>query len=235
MQHFKLPLVSAWLGLAFFAPRHVEPTKGNETLAQRRDCQALELPKRLQSADLILDSLAFTATLSDFQPQTPGEIIISIRLGKLPMAYFMDTLAVGTFSPDLLTRVVAALRPKPPKGFPRAFRLHLQFGSAPSFKTEASVLCPPTTGEGAAVTQVRFSVESSSSSMPLPTRQSIDPSLHVDAEGKVFEVKFSPGTGNPEVDRALQVEMLRQRFEPALLDGRPVEVWLTGRRVELTG
>lgn len=235
MKRFNFALLPVWLGVAVaLSPKSTLSVNETDVRVEKRDCQLLELPKRLQSLDLVLDSIALTTKLQDFQPPAPAEVILSVRLGERPAAHFMDTLAVGSFSPELLAQVVDALRPVP-KGFPRAFRLHLESGPTPSVRIEPSVLCAPLTDEGASVTQLRFSVGISSSSSPPPRGQQVTPSLRVDETGKVYEVKLGRGTGNPEVDRALQEELLRQRFRPALLDGRPVEVWLTGRRVELAG
>jgi hypothetical protein len=49
----------------------------------------------------------------------------------------------------------------------------------------------------------------------------------------VLAVEILQGSGYAEIDRAVRESSHSKQSTPALLDGRPVEVWLTENRVEL--
>lgn len=62
---------------------------------------------------------------------------------------------------------------------------------------------------------------------------SVTPRIKIGVNGEVLQVDLGAGTGYPDGDRSLRQSLESQRYEPALLDGRPVQVWLRGKSVEL--
>jgi len=51
--------------------------------------------------------------------------------------------------------------------------------------------------------------------------------------GEVLQVDLGGSTGYADGDRAVRQSLEDQRYEPARLDGRPVQVWFRDKKVEL--
>ncbi|MBL0171009.1 MAG: energy transducer TonB [Gemmatimonadaceae bacterium] len=79
----------------------------------------------------------------------------------------------------------------------------------------------------------RVVVSSSAGGPPRSTPTRVTPRLHIDMAGRVVDVDLGSGSGYDEVDRSIQASMRAQRFSPALLDGKPAEVWLSANKAEL--
>jgi hypothetical protein len=71
-------------------------------------------------------------------------------------------------------------------------------------------------------------------SAPLPSR--VRPPqfrLRIGDDGRVLEGVVTSSSGAPELDEELLRQALDALWEPASLDGRPVEVWFARGRAEL--
>jgi hypothetical protein len=220
----------AWLLLASLTV----PRLGAAAAIGQQECRPLNLPKRIRSLDLVVDSTALVTRLQALDALHPAEVIVSVLLANGGSGH------VVTESPDTATgdqvvqHVVASLRPIS-KDAPAAFRVHVRFGPTPSIALEPSLLCAPVAVDEKGEIRVPFFEVRRVPEGSLPPRplRDVTPSLRIDPTGRVLEVNLGSGTGSSEVDRGLREMMLGERYRPALLDGRPVEVWLTGKRVEL--
>jgi len=202
---------------------------------QRRDCKPLPDPKRLPGLDAVTDSAALVTRLAALD-SIPGEIIVSVWYAEHPAAYAVDAvLPLSVTHEAVLAAVSAALRPAQ-KDSPAAFRIRTQLGKTPRVVLERSILCNPTTSDGYAVqSTVLVGRVTGAAPEETPPRNArpVQTGIRVSPTGEVLEASILSGSGIAEVDRALLESLRGQRFRPALLDGRPVEVWLRGNRIEL--
>jgi len=203
-------------------------------LIPRADCQPFAQPKQLPALDAVLDS---TGLLSRIQAadSTPAEVLVSVFLGTPPDGRVLEGSAPTTSAQLALREVLAALRPGSSNA-PPGFRVRVRFGAAPSLGLERSVLCTPESEDDASAGQVPFTVgrvEARPSSAPTGRTRSITPSYRINSFGRVIGVELGGGTGVPQLDRAIHDAALERRYRPATLDGRAVEVWLTGTKVEV--
>ena len=201
---------------------------------QRRDCKPLPDPKRLPGLDAVTDSAALVTRLAALD-SIPGEIIVSVWYAEHPAAYAVDAvLPLSVTHEAVLAAVSAALRPAQ-KDSPAAFRIRTQLRKTPRVVLERSILCSPTTEDGSPVRgPVMIGRVTSTNPLPAPTNaRPVELKMRVSSSGEVLEVNLLSGSGIAEVDRSLVETTRNERFRPALLDGRPVEVWLRGNRIEL--
>lgn len=183
---------------------------------------------------MVVDSADLIRRLQSLDTTAGRDVIVSILLSKSPSgSLFTGPAAQGE---PVLAAVLATLRPAS-KGSPQAVRVHVQLGVAPGMVLERSVLCGPELLEGANSIQVPFAVQVDrgelGGAMASGRARPVRPHIRIGKEGEVLEVTLGSGSGIREVDEAITHAVMSQRFRPALLDGRPVEVWSGGSRVEL--
>ena len=58
-------------------------------------------------------------------------------------------------------------------------------------------------------------------------------SILVGVDGRVVKVKLHQSSGIPDLDESTRSTFRDLRYLPALLDGIPIEVWVTDKRVSL--
>jgi hypothetical protein len=199
-------------------------------------CAPLSQPKRMPNLTAVLDSTGLMARLQALDTASAGSVIVGIIYSSAPSGHIIERSPPTPASELVLSHVLASLR-SPSKGAPPAFRVHIQLGPTPVLELKRSRLCRPQSVEpGGDVLRIGYGqVQGSSASagvMPAKSR-SITPSLRISATGQVEEVSIGPGTGILELDRSLREGLMVQRFHPALLDGRPVAVWVSGTKVGL--
>lgn len=200
----------------------------------QEDCKPLSDAKKLPALTNLLDSAAVVANLTA-DPSGPSEVLLSVMTGSTPEVFVMDpvvaTTAMGTTVRD---RVLSSLEPDARNAIP-AFRVRVILGQSLGVSVEPSVLCPPR-GKGPPA-RVSFQVVGPAGppgSTPRPPRpRDIIPRIKIGVNGEVLQVDLGGGTGYPDGDRAFRQSLEGQRYEPALLDGRPVQVWLRDKKVEL--
>jgi hypothetical protein len=199
-------------------------------------CKPLTEAKKLPALSALLDSASVVANLPAPDQGGPAEVLVSVMTGATPRVFVMDSLAAQTAAGTaLVERVTSSLKPSARNAIP-AFRLRVVFGQAASANVEPSVLCAPR-ATGAPQGQVSFTVVGpagppGSAARP-PRPQSVTPRIKIGVNGEVLQVDLGSGTGYPDGDRSLRQSLEGQRYEPALLDGRPVQVWLKQKQVEL--
>lgn len=239
MPFFTLIVMAVTLGLASPAalPR-VLPVAAVTTGALPDSCAALMQPKHLPSLGIVLDSTALMTRLQALDTTSTGNVIVGVRFSSGPTGHIVERSASAPLSELVMGHVLASLRPAS-KGAPPAFRVHVRLGPAPTIALERSVLCRPLTVEhGGGEIRIAYgrveSAEAAAGVMPSRPRPiTITPSLRISATGQVEEVNLGAGTGEHEVDRSIREKLLAWRFHPALLDGRPVAVWVSSKQVGL--
>ncbi len=194
-------------------------------------CKPLTELKKMPALTSLLDSGGVVANLPAPDSSYPAEIVISVMTGATPRAFVMDSLAAKTAAGTAVTeRVVSSLKPEARNAIP-AFRVRVVMGQAASVNVEPSVLCAPR-AKGPPPRPSSFTIVAPAGARP-PRPQSVIPRIKIGVNGEVLQVDLGSGTGYPEGDRSMRQSLERQLYEPALLDGRPVQVWLREKQVEL--
>ena len=195
-------------------------------------CKAVTEAKKLPPLATLLDPTGLTTGLPAADSNGAREWVLSVTTGATPRAFVMDSVAAQSpIADSLVKRVIASLKPDARNAVP-AFRVRVVTGEAASVYIEPSVLCGPKP-QGPAPRPASFTTVTPGRGSPPPRPRSITPRLKIGVNGEVLQVDLGGGTGYPQGDRALTQSLEGQRFEPALLDGRPVQVWMRGRDVEI--
>lgn len=200
----------------------------------QEDCKPLTDPRKLPALSKLLDSAAVVTSLPA-DSSGPNEVLLSVMTGATPEAFVMDSVSAKTATGlAVRERVLAAVTPEARNAIP-AFRVRVTLGQALGVYVEPSVLCPPrpTTPPGKASFMITGPAGPPGST-PRPARpREVSPRIKVGVNGEVLQVDLGGGTGYAEGDRAVRQSLEGQRYQPALLDGRPVQVWLRDKKVEL--
>jgi len=200
-------------------------------------CQPLAQPKRMPPLDALVDSVGLLTGLQAAATDGAEEIVIGVRASDQPRGHL-----VGATQPAdgevVLGLVLAALRPAG-KDTPAAFRILVRPGKHAVVRLDRSVLCAPELQEGEGVKlppivkEGRVTSTTNPNDRPPEEMRPVTVKLRINTSGAVTEVNLVNGSGFPEFDRLTRETMGRRHYRPALLDGRPVEVWLTGDKTEL--
>jgi len=202
--------------------------------AQER-CKPLTEAKKLPALAMLLDSGGVVTNLPAPDSSGPAEVLMSVTTGATPRAFVMDSLAAKTSAAKaVLERVLSSLKPDARNAIP-AFRVRVVLGQPASVYIEPSVLCGPRAKGPPA--RASFTITGpagppGSGARP-PRPQPVNPRIKIGINGEVLQVDLDGGTGYPDGDRSIRQAHEGQRYEPALLDGRPVQVWLRGKDVEI--
>ena len=195
-------------------------------------CKPVTEAKKLPAVTALLDSSAMAANLPTPEASAPAEFLISVTTGSAPRAFIMDSsTALSAAGAAVLERVVPSLKPNARNAVP-AFRIRVIAGPAASISVEPSILCAPRL-PGPPPRQASFTITTQGRGGPPPRPRSVTPRLKIGVNGEVLQVDLGAGTGYPDGDRSLRQSLEGQRFEPATLDGRPVQVWMRGKDVEI--
>lgn len=207
------------------------PLHGGSTTAA---CNPMTMPRALRGVDALVDSAGLVAQLAGVVGDPRLELTVSIRLGADPAGFLVGVEAPTAVQAELLDLVLASLRVVGSRV--EAVRLVFLPGPTPVLRLERSVLCAPESSDvGVVRTPVVVGRVTSTSAAPrsMPSPRPVRTRIRISAAGLVQAVEIVEGSGVPEIDRSIMDTVRRQRYQPALLDGRPVEVWLTNGRVEL--
>ena len=121
-----------------------------------------------------------------------------------------------------------------PPGELWAFRVRIAGGDAPALTLARSTYCPPVSRSGDTPVHVRSvtgQIATSGYPPPMPSTPLVsvpaDAVIPVEAlisvEGKVVLARLMKSSGEPEIDASIVSEFKRRRFEPATLDGQPIQ------------
>jgi hypothetical protein len=200
---------------------------------QVRECKPVSDIKKLPAVSALLDSASLIANLPAPDAAAAKELFVSVTTGSAPKAFVMDSVAAKTESGRILVeKVLASLKPNARNLLP-SFRLQVLLGETPRVSVLPSLLCPP---KGKSPPRrASFSVISPSGpgASQVARPRDVEPRIKIGVNGEVLQVDLGAGTGYPDGDRSLREALQGQQYEPALLDGRPVQVWLRGKNVEI--
>jgi hypothetical protein len=194
-------------------------------------CKAVTEVTKLPTLATLLDSAALVATLPAPNAGAPGEVVVSVLTGATPQAHVMDSVAAAATGIAVQERVLASLKPGVRNAIP-AFRVRVVLAQPAAAYIEPSVLCEPkatTPPRQASFTYVTPAGPGTPQVRPRP----VSPRIKIGLNGEVLQVDLGAGTGFADGDRSLRQALEGQRYQPALLDGRPVQVWLREKKVEL--
>jgi hypothetical protein len=108
-----------------------------------------------------------------------------------------------------------------------AVRVRVVGGDTPALTLERSIYCPPEPNPGphAAGIPVRVMVEGRPGDRPPPAsgRVRIDFEVLVAADGTPLRVQMLQSSGLSDLDEQLIREWQQRQFQPALLDGAPIQ------------
>jgi hypothetical protein len=195
------------------------------------ECKVVTEVTKLPAMTALLDSAALVANLPAPNAGAPGEVVVSVMTGARSQAHVMDSVAAGAAGITVQERVLASLKPGIRNAIP-AFRVRVVLAQPAAVYLEPSVLCEPKATTPAR--QASFTYLTPAGAGPPQGRpRSVSPRIKIGSNGEVLQVDLGAGTGLPDGDRALRQALEGQRYQPALLDGRPVQVWLREKKVEL--
>ena len=209
-------------------PEAVSQSRTGGTSSSRK-CSTLREPRRLPPVDQVVDSTALVAQLSTLPASHHGaEVVLSLaHTGDSTSVHVVATPSAGVG--DTVRRLVQnQLR------LTRSFeaphlRVQLVLAEVVTLGTARSQLCLPILAERQLPQQPFVEV-------PLPASGRVRDTIVkilIDASGVVTEAVVQSSSGVPELDDFVLRSMRSKRYEPALLDGRAVSVWLDRGRAVL--
>jgi hypothetical protein len=198
------------------------------------NCRRLDLPRRLPAMADLVDSAALASRLVGAPIAGSPEVELGLafpRPSGSPQAWVIDSGDTPDAGARLAELVQAALRADgAPPG--TTLRIHLRATPPIELRVQRSILCAPVPldSEGSAqpVVQVAGGVRPAP-----PQRWNAVIRQRIGADGVVLDARLQPGSGKPELDRLALLPVFARRWQPATLDGRPVEAWFAKDRAEL--
>lgn len=201
--------------------------------AAQDTCHALE-PKMTPSVAVLFDSTALASRLPVGTLGDLGEVQITVVTGPKPRGYVLNSDPADTTASGFIEQILGTLRPS--RSAPPAFRLHVTFGASPTMKVAPALLCDPvalTEPKPVSYTVVVPSSARGSVGAAGTRPRPVTPSVRIGVNGEVLRVDVGAGTGNSQLDRSIQQSFQAQRWRAATLDGRPMSVIVTGKKVEI--
>jgi hypothetical protein len=194
-------------------------------IAQRRDCRPTRRPEQLPAASALVDSARATTDLAAFS-RSDRVMLFSLVFNQddsLPAVRPLDK-ADGIAAVVLMR----SLRPQPPSET-WAIRVRVVEGREPKLTLERSVYCPPAPDSlrPIVVDNVTFIDLQNADRAPNIRLDGLE--ALVSAEGEALVVRLIGSTRVKAADDQIVREFKTRHFQPALIDGQPVQaVYRTG-------
>jgi hypothetical protein len=188
--------------------------------AQRSGCSATKYPPELPSPSALVDSAAAIADLAPFSRSARAMVfsLLYTEDDSLPHIRPLD-------KPDAIAAVflMRSLRPQPPSET-WAVRVRIVAGASPALTLERSVYCPPvpeSTGPNGTIVREIMPA----GTLLQPTKRTIVVKLEalVSEDGRPIVVRLMQPSGLQTLDDEIVREWQHRPFQPALLDGYPVQ------------
>ena len=189
-------------------------------------CRPLSEPKRLPEPSLVLDTAALFVRLDSVAPGSSGDVAVSVLWSDQPEAYLLGEHPHPPWHNIARELLLTSLRPAP-KNASMAVRVHLQAAPNRRVRLERAILCEPRAVEGQSVKAAAPSPILGYQPKRVRTRVLVNPS------GAVAAVTILTSSGYPDIDQVLIHSIKARHYRPALLDGRPVAVWISDRGTTL--
>jgi TonB family protein len=228
-------------GLTTASPPHNAVRTSNLTAgavampADSEDCRPLAEPKRLPEPALVLDTAGLFARLETVAPISPGDVAVSMLWSDHPEGYLLGELPRPPWHNIVLEHLLASVRP-PPQHESLAVQVHMQVRPSRTVRLARAILCAPQAVEDLNVSPASGAGRGKTvapSSTPGVHPHRVRTKMLVSASGAVTAVTILSSSGYPDVDQALVWSMKARRYRPALLDGRPVAVWISDAGIRL--
>jgi len=198
------------------------------------ECRPVDSPKRLPTVAAMVDSAALALQIARAPVIESPEIRLGVafpRPSGPPQAWVIGSGVAPEARARLAELVQAALRADgAPPG--TTFRIHLRVATPIGVRVERSILCAPVPLDSATSTQSAVQLREGSGHAPTHSWKAVI-RQRIGADGQGLDARLRPGSGRPEIDRLALDPIFARRWRPAMLDGRPVAVWLANGRVEL--
>ena len=194
-------------------------------LGQRKSCAETKYPKNLPSAREIIDSADAIAKLKASERLAANMLfnLTYLEGDSLPLVRALE----GT-DPRAALLLFPSVRPHKTSGI-WAVRVRVVGGDTPALTLERSIYCPPEPGPGLHTEgiPVRVMVEARPGDRPPPAsgRVRIDFEVLVAADGTTLRVRMLQSSGLSDLDDQMIREWQQRQFQPALLDGAPIQAF----------
>lgn len=227
-------------GLAAVLPRHhgvrtSDPaTVAAAIPADSATCRPFSEPKRLPDPSVVLDTAALFVRLDSVGAASPGEVAVSMLWSDQPEGYLLGEPPHPPWHNIVLELLLASLRPAP-KHASMAVQVHLQVTPTRTVRLERAILCHPQAVEGQNFDPPPGVGLRPFAPSPIPgyQPQRVRTKALIDASGAVTAAAILTSSGYPEIDHIFLQRIKGQHYRPALLDGRPVAVWVSDRGIRL--
>lgn len=202
--------------------------------ADTATCRPLSQPKRLPEPSLVVDTAGLLARLATVAPGSPGDVAVSLLWSDHPEGYLLGELPHPPWHHSVLQHLLASLRP-PPKHASLPVQVHLEVGPNPTIRIARAILCDPQAIEDQNVSPPFGVGVKAYAPSPISGYQPkrVRTKMLVSPNGAVTAVSILSSSGYPQIDHAFIASIKAQQYRPALLDGRPVAVWVSDRGVSL--
>lgn len=197
-------------------------------------CTVLEESKEIPAVDAVFDSAKLVGALPAVDAAAPSEMVFTLLTGARPIVQNVDSTNKHAVNDETMKQLVAASRAGS-REFAPAFKVRVVLGEAGkplSLNVERSTLCGPEMIGSPPPIQMRTTVRPANAPPP-PRPRSVSARLRIGVTGQVKRVDLGSGSGDRDLDQAMRDAMMRGRYRPALLDGRPVEVWVGQGKLEI--
>jgi Gram-negative bacterial TonB protein C-terminal len=193
-------------------------------VAQRPGCAETHTPAQLPAVGLLIDSAQALADLGSIK-HASRPMVFSLLFNEddsFPRVHPLD-------NSDAIAGVLLMhwLRPQPPAEI-WAVRLRIVEDSSPALTLERSVYCPPVPGPDPQLDVVMSTVVGVPAGTPPPRsppagKAVIKLEALISESGRVSVVRLTQPSGVAEIDDAVLKSWRVRQFEPALIDGRPMQ------------
>ena len=200
--------------------------------AQGTGCRETTFPPTLPAPNALVDSAHAIADLAAFAaPSKP--MVFSVVFNEGDSIAHVRALDKN----DAAAAVILANYAR--RALPRelwAFRVRIAGGDAPALTLERSMYCPPVLSGGERRVIVG-AVAQSGSPTPMPpdlalsivAADTLPVEALISAEGQIVRARVLRSSGNRATDARAVGELKQRKFEPAKLDGQPVQALFRSR------
>jgi len=191
-------------------------------LGQRKGCGETKYPKHLPSPRELIDSAGAIAALkaSDRLSDAMLFSLLYTETDSLPHVRSLEGA-----DPQAALVLLRSVRSQKPSGT-WAVRVRIVAGASPALMLERSIYCPPVPlpGPHPEGIPVRVLVEPRPGDrLPPAGRTRIDFEALVGEDGMPLRVRMLQSSGMSDFDEQVTREWEQRQFQPALLDGAPIQ------------
>jgi len=200
--------------------------------AQGTGCRETSYPPKLPAPNALVDSAHAIADLAAFAAPSK-HMVFSVVFNEGDSIAHVRALDKN----DAAAAVILANYAR--RALPRelwAFRVRIAGGDAPALTLERSMYCPPVLSGGERRVIVG-AVAQSGSPTPMPpdlalsivAADTLPVEALISAEGQIVRARVLRSSGNRATDARAVGELKQRKFEPAKLDGQPVQALFRSR------